>query len=296
MLSGYYIQPGYQLGCVHGYKIFDTTGITSFNIIFYPLDICTYTIAKLHGITFISLDILQIISITWPAGYQTPSSLAIPLSSCISKKLISLQHRFWLQGVWYATVEAVRAEEGLATEIGAVFQRTCAGCHAGGGNIVQPVCLIWSCMWQSIWVGASVPLWNWAEDCRSIHVFPFLSIFMRPGNQGMFVTCVSTLQVLEFGIGTKILCDTDMRCNCLVFVPECNIICPGSWQVKLNASKVINKMGFILLSWTGHRYRKSTRNLCPVYLWLLVFCNRESSTCGMKLGNVEVKFNAAFSV
>ena len=62
--------------------------------------------------------------------------------------------------------------------------------------------------------------------CRSIHVFPFLSIFMHPRNQGMFVTCVSTLQVLEFGIGTKILCDTDIRCNCLVFVPERNIICP----------------------------------------------------------------------
>jgi hypothetical protein len=37
------------------------------------------------------------------------------------------------------TVETAVALEGSQFEPATVFQRTCSGCHAGGGNILQPV-------------------------------------------------------------------------------------------------------------------------------------------------------------
>lgn len=40
---------------------------------------------------------------------------------------------------FYCAVEAAYAVEGVGEESSTIFQRSCAGCHAGGGNILQPV-------------------------------------------------------------------------------------------------------------------------------------------------------------
>jgi len=42
--------------------------------------------------------------------------------------------------MFYA-VGAACAAEGVAEESSTIFERSCAGCHAGGGNVLQPVSL-----------------------------------------------------------------------------------------------------------------------------------------------------------
>ena len=49
-------------------------------------------------------------------------------------------------------------------EVGAVFQRSCAGCHAGGGNVLKPVRV------------AHAPRLPLASDRRPCTVTAFLSL------------------------------------------------------------------------------------------------------------------------
>lgn len=52
---------------------------------------------------------------------------------------IHLFVRMSKQNKVFSTVAEANSLESLEIETGAVFERSCAGCHAGGGNILQPV-------------------------------------------------------------------------------------------------------------------------------------------------------------
>ena len=71
---------------------------------------------------------------------------------------VQLLHKFRLFGHILAEVSQIHAHscavgaayaaEGVTEDSSTIFQRTCAGCHAGGGNILQPVRLFYLALTQ----------------------------------------------------------------------------------------------------------------------------------------------------